>query len=243
MSHPIRVLWSVPRSVSTSFERMMVERGDHTVFDEPFSRAYYYGPGRRSGRYDEELPESSAEEILGQIEQAAEERPVFVKDMAYQAMDLLGPDLLVRFDNSFLVRHPAATLRSYARPWPDFTAEEAGWEHLDQAADIVEGLGEPLVVIDAEVLCREPEAVVQEWCHQMDLPYVADAMTWEPGMLPEWELWEEFHHTSATTTGFQELGPPPPPPGPDEPHLHEIYQAALPVYERLAPLAIGVDGA
>ena len=239
MGHPIRFLWSVPRSVSTSFERMMVERGDHTVFDEPFSRAYYYGPDRRSGRYDEELPESSAEAVLEEIERAAEERPVFVKDMAYQAVDLLGPDLFTRFDNSFLVRHPAATLRSYARPWPDFTAEEAGWEHLDQAADVVEALGLPLVVIDAEVLCREPETVVQEWCRRMDAEYVEDALTWEPRMLPQWELWEEFHHTSASSTGFEELDAPPPPPGPDEPRLHEIYEAALPVYERLSALAIG----
>lgn len=239
MSHPIRFLWSVPRSVSTSFERMMVERGDHTVFDEPFSRAYYYGPDRRSERFDERLPESSAKEVLDEIEQAAQERPVFVKDMAYQAAEILGPDLLQRFDNSFLVRHPAATLRSYARPWPDFTAEEAGWEHLDQAADIVEELGRPLVVIDAEVLCSDPGAVVQEWCFRMDTEYVEEALTWEPGMLPQWELWEEFHHTSASSTGFEELGPPPPPPGPEQPHLHSIYQAALPVYERLSALAIG----
>ncbi len=51
MSHRITFLWTVPRSVSTSFERMMMERGDHVVFDEPFSRSYYFGPDRRSARY------------------------------------------------------------------------------------------------------------------------------------------------------------------------------------------------
>src|SRR5690349_5122839 len=126
MTHPVRFLWTVPRSVSTSFERMMMARGDHTVLDEPFSRVYYYGPERRSERYDEHLPDSAAEEVLDQIWKAAEERPVFVKDMAYHALDVLEADLLSGFENSFLVRHPSATLRSLHRNWPDFTDEEAG---------------------------------------------------------------------------------------------------------------------
>jgi len=132
MSHRVIFLWSVPRSVSTSFERMMMARGDHIVLDEPFSRSYYYGPDRQSSRYSESEPDSSAENVLKTIEQAALERPVFVKDMAYQAAKLLDADLLGRFENSFLIRHPAATLRSLARHWPDFTDDEGGWTHLDE---------------------------------------------------------------------------------------------------------------
>ncbi len=37
-SYPVTFLWSLPRAVSASFERMMIKRGDHTVIDEPFSR-------------------------------------------------------------------------------------------------------------------------------------------------------------------------------------------------------------
>src|SRR4051794_11815431 len=175
-------MWTVPRSVSTSFERMMSARGDHTVIDEPFSRSYYYGPDRRSLRYSETLPQSAAEEILATVEQAAVERPVFVKDMAYHAASILGPDLLQRFDNCFLVRDPAATLRSLARRWPDFSDDESGWGHLDEAARITQALGQPRVVVDADVLCRDPAAVVSEWCARMRLPYDPRALTWEPGM-------------------------------------------------------------
>ena len=64
MSHRVTFLWTVPRSVSTSFERMMIARGDHVVLDEPFSRAYYFGPDRQSPRYTETLPDSSVAEIL-----------------------------------------------------------------------------------------------------------------------------------------------------------------------------------
>ncbi len=242
MSHRVTFLWTVPRSVSTSFERMMMERGDHVVFDEPFSRAYYFGPDRQSPRYTETLPDSSVAEILAQIDEAARERPVFVKDMAYQAVTVLGPDLLKRFHNCFLVRDPAATIRSLARRWPDFTDDETGWSHLGQVASLVESLGQQRVVLDANLLCADPPAVVEEWCRRMDLPYLEEAMTWEGGMRDEWELWSEWHDSTTSATGFAPLREPPPPPTPDEPRLHEAYQAALPLYLKLRADAITGTG-
>jgi Sulfotransferase domain len=239
MSHRVTFLWTVPRSVSTSFERMMMARGDHVVIDEPFSRSYYYGPDRRSSRYTDSLPNSSAAEVLSDIEEAARERPVFVKDMAYQAATLLGPDLLKRFENCFLVRDPAAMLRSLARHWPDFSDEESGWAHLDEAVRIVDSLEQPRVVLDADLLCKDPAGVVAEWCEQMDLPYVEEALTWEPGMQDEWDLWGDWHASTATATGFNELREPPPPPTPHESRLHEAYQVAMPVYKELMAEAIG----
>ena len=94
-------------------------------------------------------------------------------------------------------------------------------------------------MLDADLLCRDPAGVVSAWCDRMDLPYVADALTWDGGMRPEWELWGEWHGSTSRATGFAELDPPLPPPGPDEPRVHEAYRAALPVYERLAADTIG----
>ena len=239
MSHRIIVMWTVPRSVSTSFERMVSARGDHLVIDEPFSRSYYYGPDRVSARYTETLPESSAQEILDSIERAAMDRPVFVKDMAYHAATLLGPDLLKRFDNCFLVRDPAATLRSLARRWPDFTEDEAGWCHLDEAARISDSLGQPRVVVDADLLCADPGRVVAEWCRRMELPYDADALSWEPGMQDDWELWGDWHGATSRSTGFEPLDPPPPPPTRAEPRLYRAYQDAAPIYEKFRTEAVG----
>ena len=47
-------LWAVPRSISTAFERVFVERGDFKVFHEPFSASYYYSEERQSDRYANE---------------------------------------------------------------------------------------------------------------------------------------------------------------------------------------------
>jgi hypothetical protein len=139
------------------------------------------------------------------------------------------------------VRDPAATLRSMARRWPDFTDDESGWAHLDEAARITESLGQPRVVLDADLLCSNTAQVVEEWCERMNLPYDADALTWDPGMRPEWDLWGDWHASTARSTGFSELREPPPPPTPDEPRLHQAYQAAIPVYRRLVADAIGAN--
>ena len=216
----------------------MSARGDHKVFDEPFSRHYYYGPRRKSSRFVEELPGSSPAELLDEIETAARQRPVFVKDMAYQALDVLDADLLRRFSNCFLVRDPAATLYSLADHWPDFTDEEAGWDALGHVADLVTDIGQPLVVVEAAELCRDPVTVVSAWCKSMDLPFLEEALTWEPGMRGEWDLWEEWHSTTASAGGFRDLGEPPPAPTPDEPRLYDAYRQAVPVYERLTAHAI-----
>ncbi|WP_299051548.1 hypothetical protein [uncultured Nocardioides sp.] len=238
MSHPITVLWSIPRSVSTSFERMVSERGDHTVLDEPFSRAYYFGPDRLSDRYSETIPHSALHEVVEEIDDAARQRPVFVKDMAYQAQALLDEAFVGRLRHSFMVRHPAATLRSLARTWPDFTDDETGWEHLGLVADLVEAQGDELVVVEAESLCSDPGPVVADWCERMGLDHRPDALTWEPGMRPEWELWAEWHGSTSRTTGFAPLRPTPPPPGEDQPRLRAAYDAAVPVYERLRAHAL-----
>ena len=55
----ILALWAVPRSTSTAFERMMRERGDFGVHDEPFGQSFYYSQERRNNtRYPHIEPNS-----------------------------------------------------------------------------------------------------------------------------------------------------------------------------------------
>lgn len=236
---PIIVLWTTPRSRSTAFERMMIERGDLTVFDEPFSARYYYSAERRSDRYDEVLPASDAASIVERLDEAAASGPVFVKDMAYHASGLLEADLLGRFTNSFLVREPSAALASFAKMWPDLTEEEAGYERLAEAFAVADELmdGTP-PVLEADRLCAEPAGTVATWCDAVGLEFVPEALTWEPGMVEHWELWRDWYGGVADSTGFH----PSPPSGPVElrdDRLAAIAARSEPVYEELAALAIG----
>lgn len=236
VTHPIRVLWAVPRSASTAFERMMIERGDHTVLDEPFSAAYYYGPERQSDRFADTLPDSAYDDVCERIEAAAAERPVFVKEQAYQAGPVLGEDLLGRYRNSFLIRDPRWAVASFAHKWPDVTADEVGFDALGEAYDIAcdlhEAAGEPPpVVIDTADLRADPPAVVEAWCEAVDLEFDGDALTWSPGMQPQWELWPDWYRGTAASTGFAPPADEPPPDLP--PRLEAVEAECRPVYERL----------
>src|SRR5215204_6081903 len=51
-------LWAVPRSISTAFERVFVERDDFEVLHEPFSASYYYGADRQSDRFADAEPKA-----------------------------------------------------------------------------------------------------------------------------------------------------------------------------------------
>ena len=88
-SKPV-ALWAVPRSISTAFERVFVEREDFEVLHEPFSASYYYGEDRLSDRFANAEPkaEYSYARVLEDIFRPREHR-VFLKDMAYQAKKVL----------------------------------------------------------------------------------------------------------------------------------------------------------
>src|SRR4051812_12874775 len=132
---PIAV-WAVPRSASTAFERMLIERGDLDVLDEPFSAAYYHGPEQVSRRFPITMPDATYKHVLAGIESTGRSRPVCLKDMAYHLTPILSGDLLERFTNSFLIRDPRWSIPSMAKVWPDLTLEEVGFHRLEEAFDL-----------------------------------------------------------------------------------------------------------
>jgi hypothetical protein len=224
-------LWAVPRAASTAFERMVIERGDHTVLDEPFSEHYYLGPEKVSARFAEVRPGAEPAAILGRIEEAATRGPLFLKDMAYHVAGLASPAFAARFTNTFLIRDPARSLPSLAAMWPDFTDEEAGFDAVAALVAHAEAAGQDPVVIDSDDLCRAPQRVVAAWCERVGLPFVPEALAWTPGMRPEWVLWPDWYVGTSRSSGF--LAPSGPPPPLEGDRVVAAYERCLPVYEAL----------
>lgn len=240
MSHPIVALWAVPRSVSTAFERMMRERGDVTVFSEPFSSYYYFGPERVSSRFADREPDpgETFDVILDRVESAAEHGPVFVKDMAYHVAPRADDKFLSRFTNSFIVRDPRLALGSLAAKWPDFTEDEAGFTALAQLFRLARDVtGDVPPVIDGEDLRRDPTGIVAAWCREVGLEFDAGALRWEAGAdFDDWQRWRGWYETAGSSTGFRAPGRPAdrPPPPPDDPRAAELAAALRPAYEEVA---------
>src|ERR687893_2968708 len=175
-------LWAVPRSLSTAFERVFVERDDPEVPREPFSASYYYGEDRRRNRYSDVEPEAehNYERVLAEVLRPRNKR-VFLKDMAYQAKGVMGPEFIANFVNTFIVRDPKYVLSSLYKMWPDFTLEETGYEELYWAFRYATERGEDPVVVDAMTFSENPVGILSAYCEHVGLPFRADSLSWEPG--------------------------------------------------------------
>ena len=196
--HPIYFLWATPRSTSTAFEWMMRQRGDMACFHEPFGMAWYQGPEARAPRpapIEKQRPEATFAHIWEQILEAAETRPVFVKDMPHHTDHLWTGDFLDRITHSFLIRDPAKVLASLHRSY-----QKAGWEEGFEPHEIsfgpqqalfdllTERIGESPPVIDSDDLLEDPETMVEVYCQAIGAPFIREALSWEPGARDE-VLW------------------------------------------------------
>lgn len=225
-------LWAVPRSVSTALERVFVERGDFKVFHEPFSASYYYSPGRRSDRFagTEPKEEYAHEEVLARM-LAYRGKPVFFKDMAYHAAGFMSREFVSGFTNTFIIRDPAPAIVSLHGFWPDFTFEEAGYEQQHRLFQLAVEGGEDPAIVDAGDLIRAPEGIVRAYCERLGVPFVPEALSWEPGEVEGWEMWAEWHQEAQESTGIKDhpLEDASEVPG----VLEGVYERCLPFYEEL----------
>ena len=233
----VLAVWATPRTVSTAFERMMIERGDHLVLDEPWSRAYYFGPERRSDRYPLTFPESTYAQVERGVLSAAVGHPVFVKDMAYHAAPAISDAALGAMTHTFLIREPHAALSSLEREWPDFSDDEAGYTAQRELFDrIVHVAGATPPVIDSDVLRADPDRVIARWCERVGIDHLPSSLRWEPGMRAEWQLWRDWYGNAAASTGFT-------PPGSDHtsdvsPRVADVLRVADDAYRHLRRHAI-----
>ena len=225
-------LWAVPRSVSTAFERVFLERGDFKVFHEPFSASYYYSTERRSNRYASKEPkeEYNQENVLARILEPRQKR-AFFKDMAYHAASFMSREFASMFTNTFIIRNPTPVISSLSRFWPDFTLEETGYEQLHRLYGFAVENGEAPAIVDASDLLRNPEGTVAAYCAKLDIPFMPEALSWEPHKVPEWEMWAEWHAEAEQSTGIKKQ------PLEDDTEipegLEEIYEHCLPYYKDL----------
>ena len=230
-------LWSVPRSISTAFERVFVERDDFEVLHEPFSAAYYYGEDRLSNRYSEVEPEAgnSYEEVLADV-LAPRERRVFLKDMAYHAKGLISSRFVASFANTFIIRDPKYVIASLHKMWPDFTLEETGFEQIyNLFRYATEVNGEDVVVVDAMTFSENPAGVLTAYCEHLGVPFSPDSLSWESRDVRRWDNWEGWHEAAEQSTGIKRAER-------KDPVLsgnaQKAYEYCLPYYYKLAAHAI-----
>lgn len=208
MMHKIIALWTHPRSVSTAFERVMMERGDLKVIHEPFSLLYYAHEKKANVPFmhDKRNHARTYPDCKEYVLSAAQQTPVFFKDMCYHCFSHLINDrnFLERLENTFLIREPGKTIASHYAINPEMSTEEIGYEQEYKIyKKIIELLGKTPIVIDADDLENDPEGTVEAYCSALNLPFIQESLYWEPEHKEAWDIWKEWHIDAAKSSGIQ----------------------------------------
>jgi hypothetical protein len=229
-------LWSVPRSISTAFERMMMERGDFKVIHEPFSYFFYAKEQSAAAigmNVDPDHPQDF-DDILAMILKEAEKQPVFFKDMAYHPFTRANEEFLSKFVNTFIIRDPAITLISHYKMNPEFTFTEAGYvEALALFEMTMKMTGEVPAVVDAEDIIANPHSVVKGYCEVTGISFIPEALTWNAEFKKEWKTWETWHLDTGKSSGFTKDMEPFDFTVNDVPRLAEMYEKCMPYYQKM----------
>ena len=241
--HPILVLWAVPRSRSTAFEKMMRTRGDHECFHEPFGEPWYSGPEARAPEQRRAAVPSNHtfDGVLRALRTAAEQGPVFSKDFPHYILDRCdrvvdGAGYLDGMVHSFLIRDPREQIVSMRHKWPDLAELETGVAEQRALFDrLTAEFGTPPPVIDADELVDDTESVVAAWCEAVGIEHDPASLRWEASeTTTEFSFYDggSWHENLARSTGLtrqrQEYSI-----DADHPDIADMVTRAIPHYEHL----------
>jgi hypothetical protein len=226
------MLWSAPRSRSTAFFRMMIERGDFTAVHEPFSYLAEFGYVDISGR-----PLATTPEVIAELRCLATTRQVFIKETT----DKRYPEALAdrRFlaedaQHTFLIRHPRETISSYLAIRADASMHEIGFEAQYEVYTEVRRLtGRDPLVVDADDLMNRPADTIKAYCAHVGIDFRPHALTWQPSDRPEWQLFRHWHTDVAASSGLTEMASRRSPNPEQHPMLSTYLEYHLPFYQRL----------
>ncbi|MDJ0800139.1 MAG: hypothetical protein QNJ51_25590 [Calothrix sp. MO_167.B12] len=235
----IIVLWAHPRSLSTAFERMMIERGDFKILHEPFAYIYYVLEKKAPAVgmiVDPEHP-IQFEDIKNYILKDSHSQPIFLKDMAYHSYEYLmnDEDFLHNLIHTFIIRDPAKSIPSYYFRDPNIIEDEIGYEqqyHLFRK--ITELFGQIPVLIDADDLQKHPTAILRYYCNRLNIKFIPEALQWEESHDKQWDIWKVWHGDVASSTKisqgainkYQENVT-------NNARIRELYEYSLPFYQKM----------
>lgn len=209
---PVFALWSAPRARSTAFFRSMLERGDLLALHEPLEGLTYFGATDVEGRTFE-----SSESLLAWLLDETRDRSVFLKETTdSRVLELVLADrrFLAAARHAFLIRRPdeiaaslyavIQTIKSRDARYPDMGIESIGLKALHELyAGVRDAGGHHPVVIDSGDLVARPEATMAAYCAAVGLPFISSALTWKPGVRPEWRRSARWHVDVSASSGFE----------------------------------------
>ena len=221
-------LWAHDRSLSTAFERAFIQREDYNTFHEPFSEPCYFGPERISRNFENRLHEhaeyanTTYSDIIEMILKAAENKKVFVKDMAIHVVrpdyklhsenpTVLPIDFLKRCTHTFIIRTPEKSVPSFYRMYVktnlDFILEDIGYVKMQVLFNFLTELtGFRPTLVDANDLVAEPTAIMLMYCESgIDDLFEPTMLEWKAERVPAFDKWAGWHDDAQQSTGLNRI--------------------------------------
>ena len=179
----------------------MVERGDMVTLHEPFCNLDDYGETDVEGRVFD-----APADLLVWLRTETRDVRVFLKDATDRRHEAVLSDrgFLAEARHAFLIRSPEEIAASWYAVEPDLQLEHIGLEALFELYSAVHVAGgRPPVVIDSDDLVEQPEATMRAYCEAVDLPFMPEALTWNPADRFEWRRTARWHADVAASSGFE----------------------------------------
>jgi hypothetical protein len=199
-------LWSGPRNVSTAIMYSFAQRSDTYVVDEPLYGHYLVTTGADHPGKNEVINnmETDGNKVILQLKKQAKNIPIlFLKNMAHHWVNL-DDNLLMDFNNVFLIRDPKEMLASLAKQISNPIMRDTG---LKTQVDIYKKLtaeGRVPTVLDARQLLLNPQKTLQHLCAALKIPFEQTMLEWEAKPRKEDGVWaKHWYQNVHKSTGFE----------------------------------------
>ena len=247
------MLWTVPRGMSSAFERAVRELEDVKVLYEPYFGSFCYGPERKLySSLDPDIEKNFtaytydyADKML--LASYSNFSAVFAKSMAHHVSEenyeMYTQGKFTVYKHTFLIRNPHLSIPSLWRLCKRNGIEFPGLEtkayhNLFKLYECIRSkTDKEVIVVDACNLLQDPGAILSQYCQKTGLIYSDKMLTWKPGIVEDWTecpAYMEWHSGAMFSSGFgkglkkseqvEETFPP---------EVEEEIEKAMPYYEAM----------
>lgn len=228
---------SGPRNISTAMMYSFGNRTDCEIIDEPLYGYYLQKTGADHPGKEEIIQSMTcdASEVFQKINTNQSQPYLFVKNMAHHFIGL-DPETIIGYKNIFLIRNTCQILSSFSKVIDNPTLDDIGIKKEWELYQYILDHNQDALVIDSGLLLQNPESVISQLCHKLDIPFQKDMLSWKSGPRKQDGIWAPYWYKNVhQTTGFNKQKSSSDP-LPD--HLINVEKEAYFYYQKLLASAI-----
>jgi len=229
-------MWACPRTVSTALLRSFCQHSQVVGVDEPLYAYYLKRSGKLHPMHDEVMA-SQAQSVAAVVDgvlRAECDKPVqYVKHMAHH---LFGDEDLSFIDDddtthAFLIRHPREMLPSLLSDLGQLERIDIAYGQQLQLFERLIAQGKRPVVVESTKLLANPQEMLPRLCTALNIEFEEQMMHWPVGSHSSYGVWAPAWYDKVMKTSGWNAHVPKVGELPSE--LEELFEFALPAYERL----------